>query len=298
MSETDWIKRHIAPLVKAPGADALRDDVAQLSAIGTMIATMDTIVEGTHFLSSDPLSTVGQKVVRVNVSDIHAKGAKPVEALLSIAWPKGRGELEFSTLIGGLRQDLEAFEIDLIGGDLVGTDGPLSLTMTLTGHCLGDAPIRRSGGRAGQALFINGEIGWGGLGLRAAKDNSAPEKAHRYQVPAISSLMAAQAVVDHATASMDVSDGLLLDAARLAEGSNCGLTLELDRVPLAEDTEIIEEIIEQCVAGDDYLILISADPSAEISGFTRIGSLSATAGMRLTFHDTPVNTPSTLGFEH
>ena len=86
MQESDWIQRYIVPLVTASGADALRDDVALLSTPSAMIATMDTLVEGVHFLASDPLGTVGQKLVRVNVSDVYAKGALPHEALLSIAW--------------------------------------------------------------------------------------------------------------------------------------------------------------------------------------------------------------------
>ena len=160
MSERDWIHRYIRPLVRAEGADNLRDDVAELSTFSSMIATMDTLVEGQHFLGSAHLNTVGQKLVRVNVSDIHAKGAVQKEALLSIAWQKGRGEAEFADLMAGIAIDLRAFGIDLIGGDTVSTDGPLVLTLSLTGQCLGDGPVRRAAQAPdGASLWLSGPIG-------------------------------------------------------------------------------------------------------------------------------------------
>lgn len=298
MHETNWIKRYIAPLVTADGADHLRDDVAVLTSKGSTIATMDTLVEGIHFLSEDPLDTVGQKLVRVNVSDIRAKGAQPLEALLSIAWPRGWSDHDFGELIAGIGRDLKTFNIALIGGDLVGIEGPLTLTMTMTGKCLGPAPIRRSTGQAGQSLFVNGEIGWGGLGLKAALGQGPQQVAQRYRVPVMSPESAAEQVAAHAAASMDISDGLLIDASRLAQASGCGVEIALDQVPLAEPSEDIDAILAQCTSGDDYRILISCDETEVLSGFTRIGHLTPEPGLRLTYQGRPVNPPSTLGFEH
>ncbi|MEO1553595.1 MAG: thiamine-phosphate kinase [Pseudomonadota bacterium] len=298
MREADWINRYIAPLVHAPGAAALRDDVAVLAATGSTIATMDTIVQDTHFLARDPIETVGRKLVRVNVSDIIAKGAEPVEALLSIAWPTELSETDFAGLISGLGQELDRYGAALIGGDLVRTSGPLTLTLTLTGRCLKDGPVRRSGGRPGQSLLINGEIGWGGLGLQAAKSGGSHEIAQRYRLPQISSMACARTIADFATASMDVSDGLLLDTQRLAEASGCGVEIQLDAVPLAHASDNIEIIISQCTSGDDYCSLISAEQGRSIPGFTVIGELSAKPGLRLWHRGTRVNTPSILGFEH
>ncbi len=298
MHETRWIEDYIAPLVTAPGADQLQDDVARLSAPGIMIATMDTLVERVHFLPTDPLDTVGQKLVRVNVSDIYAKGARPVEALLSIAWPKSLPEAEFGALMTGLRRDLEAYEIALIGGDLVGTEGPLTLTMTLTGMCFGAEPVRRSGGRAGQSLLVSGEIGWGSLGLAAAKTLEAGDSMQRYRVPAISCETDARGVAEAASAAMDVSDGLLIDAARLGRASDCGVEIELERVPLAQVTDNVEKILNMCAAGDDYCLLISADDPERFPGFVQIGILTSEPGLRAYFRGQNVNLPSTLGFEH
>ena len=298
MRESDWIQRYIAPLVHAPGAAGLLDDVAIVSADGPTIVSMDTLTQCTHFLAADPLDTVGQKLVRVNASDIIAKGAEPVEALLSVAWPENGDEAEFSALMQGIGRDLETFEIALIGGDLVGTSGPLTLTLTLTGRCLRDGPVRRSGGVAGQTLFINGEIGWGGLGLRAAKKGGSPDLVRRYRVPQISPIAAAGVIAEFATASMDISDGLLMDAARLGAASGCGVQLQLESVPLAQASENIEEIIAQCVPGDDYRALISAESDTAIPGFTAIGQLIPGPGLQLSHRGVAVNTPSTLGFEH
>ena len=298
MDEAAWITRYIAPLVTSAGADGLRDDVALLTAIGPTIATMDTLVEGVHFLPSDPLATVGQKLIRVNVSDIRAKGAEPLEALLSIAWPQDRSEQDFSALMSGIERDLETFAVSLIGGDLVRHDGPLTLTLTLTGRCIGKRPVRRSSGRAGESLYLDGEIGWGGTGLSAAQIGQDPQTAARYQVPQISDRAAAQIVAEQASASMDVSDGLLLDVSRLAEASGCGAQVELECVPLAVETAEIAQILDQCTAGDDYRILLSAPSGLKIPGFTEIGKLTESPGLQLRFRAQPVNTPSTLGFEH
>ncbi|MEO0608564.1 MAG: thiamine-phosphate kinase [Pseudomonadota bacterium] len=298
MHETDWITRYIAPLVTADGAAGLRDDVALLRTIGPTLATMDTLIECVHFLPDDPLDTIGQKLLRVNVSDIHAKGAEPLEALLSIAWPVDRDERAFELLMTGIGKDLQAFGISLIGGDLVQINGPLALTLTLTGRCIAKGPVRRDGGAPGDTLLINGEIGWGGLGLAAAKAGQDPETAARYRVPAISPIGAAKTVAELAASSLDVSDGLLIDAMRLADASGCGADIRLDHVPLAAPSDQVGAILKQCTSGDDYRILISARTDQPIPGFVAIGTLTETRGLALTLAGAGVNTPSTLGFEH
>ena len=298
MNETHWIQTYIAPLVHAPGAVGLRDDVALLTNTGATIATMDTLVEGIHFLSADPLDTVGQKLIRVNASDIIAKGALPSEALLSIAWPKIRSEGSFQAFTDGLKRDLDHFDIALIGGDLVSTDGPLTLTLTLMGACLAERPVRRSGGKPGQTLWISGEIGWGGIGLEAAKSGGDATAANRYRVPAIANSSTANLVARCATASMDVSDGLFLDAARLAKASNCGIQIDLEAVPLANPTSELDEIFAQCSAGDDYQIMLTAAVGEEVPGFKKIGQLTESPGLSLHLRGARVNPPSTLGFEH
>lgn len=298
MDEAAWIRRYIAPLVTSAGAAQLNDDVALLTALGPTIATMDTLVEGVHFLPTDPIASIGQKLIRVNVSDIHAKAAEPVEALLSIAWPHGRTEQAFAELFSGIAKDLDEFSVSLIGGDLVRHDGPLTLTLTMTGRCIGKSPIRRSGGHAGEALYINGEIGWGHIGLEAARSGGESEAAQRYRVPRISPAFSAQTVADVASASMDVSDGLLIDVSRLADASGCGAEIDLEKVPLAAPSQDIADILAQCTGGDDYRILLSAPQHLEIPGFSEIGVLTPAPGLKLRYLGQSVNPPSTLGFEH
>lgn len=298
MQEADWIRRYIAPLVTASGADSLRDDVAVLKTDGVMIVNLDTLVEETHFLASDPLETVGRKLVRINVSDILAKGAIPVEALLSIAWPRGRDEADFARLISGIGRDLATYGISLIGGDTVRTDGALCLSLTLTGRCLGEGPVRRGGGEIGHSLWVSGEIGWGHLGLQAARSGQNPQFANRFQVPEIGTTETAQTVSDYASASMDVSDGLLIDALRLSEANGCGVEITLDQVPLAVPSANVETILAQCTGGDDYQVLIAGPKGHSVPGFTQIGQLVAEPGLKLSHAGTAVNAPVTLGFEH
>ncbi len=286
------------PLVTAPGADGLRDDVALLSGDGVMIATMDTLIEGVHFLPSDPLETVGQKLVRVNISDVIAKGAAPCEALLSVAWPRGCGEAEFAALMRGLGRDLAVFGVSLIGGDTVAIDGPLALTMTLTGRCMAAGPVRRSGAKAGDILWVSGPIGWGYIGLQAASGRGDTAVAKKYQVPEIGDLDTARQVSALATASIDVSDALLIDALRLAQASGCGAQIALDKVPLAHPGTDMESVLKQCTGGDDYMVLLAAAPGIDVPGFTLIGRLQPQPGLALTNKGQPVNLPVTLGFEH
>ncbi|MEM1037040.1 MAG: thiamine-phosphate kinase [Pseudomonadota bacterium] len=302
MSERDWIHKYIRPLtVNVRGADDLRDDVALLQTSAGTIVTMDTLVEGQHFFSSDPLKTVGQKLVRVNVSDIHAKGAVPKEALLSIAWPKGRRETEFADLMAGIKLDLKAFGVDLLGGDTVLTEGPLVLTLSLTGVCLGDGPVRRAAQAPdGATLWLSGPIGGGILGLRAVIEDGDERDVHRYRCPPTTKLMHAKAVAEAGLAAIDVSDGLLLDALTLAEINGRGVHINLERVWLYKATSDLPLIMEQATGGDDYQILMIAKDGVKIDpeAFLQIGHIKSRPGLTLSFHDEPIPLPDKLGFDH
>ncbi|MDG1826338.1 MAG: thiamine-phosphate kinase [Henriciella sp.] len=301
MSERIWIDKYIRPLVKADGAQDLRDDVASLSIGGVQVVTMDTLVEGVHFLSSDPLDTVGQKLIRVNVSDIYSKGAVPVEALLSVAWPKGVPEADFANLMSGIARDLAAFDFDLIGGDFVSTDGPLVLSLTLTGRCLSEAPVRRAGQiNAGDTVWVSGKIGFGVLGLEAAMAGTDPELVQLYRVPELVPRSIARIVSEMSSASMDVSDGLLQDVQTLTKTNGFGIELALDDVPLAMQAYEIGHILKQVTGGDDYQIVMIAKSGVvvPIDHFTRIGRVVAAPGLGLTYKGERVNLPETLGFEH
>ncbi len=263
-----------------------------------MIATMDTLVEGTHFLPSDPIGTVGQKLIRVNVSDILAKGARPHEALLSVSWSSQRSEQDFAALMAGIATDLKQYGIDLLGGDFVTVDGPVCLSLTLTGVCYGEGPVRRRGARIGDEVWVSGQIGWGHIGLEAARAKPGDDLADRYRVPALPNPDVAKTVSDAATASLDVSDGLLIDAYRLAEASDCGIMLDLADVPLARPSSDLEQIMAQCTGGDDYQVLMTAPAGQVLEEFTKIGIVIEDPGLSLNFRGQSVNLPETLGFEH
>ena len=307
MAEKDWIRRHFAPLAKAPGAAGLTDDTAELSkGYGPLIATVDAMVEGVHFFSDDPIETIARKLVRVNVSDILASGARPREALLTLGWPQGgRNQDQIVSFCCSLGAELDKWGILLAGGDTVTTPGGLFLSLTLTGECLGAGPVRRGGGQAGDDVWVTGEIGAARRGyLWKTEGRGEARWLDALQAPALPPLEAANLIASHARAAMDVSDGLLGDLATLAEASGLAAEIELDRVPFAGAAANLVEMLDLASWGDDYQLLFTADPQhagfIQDSGFkvTRIGRLTEGGGLTATHCGKPVNLPETLAFEH
>jgi len=313
MSEFDWIAKYFAPLAKSAGAAELVDDVAALSGRATIITT-DALVEGVHFLASDPIETVARKLVRVNVSDIIAKGGHPDEALLTLGWPEARGEEELSRFAKAFGEELSQWGAHLIGGDTVTTPNGLFLSLTLTGRPAGPhAPIRRSGAQAGDMIWVTGEIGAGYKGLRDALSGAASEVVQKYRVPDLPPLQTADLIANHATASMDVSDGLIGDLQKLITASGCGAHLELDRVELCLEDEYpggaegnLEETLACCTGGDDYQCLFTAPEAASavlkaalprISNIGRIEHVDVQP-LRLTWYGNPVQLPTNTGYSH
>ena len=295
MNEFDLIRRYFAPLATSPGADNLRDDVAEIAP--GLIATKDAIVEGVHFLPDDPLDTVAQKLVRVNVSDIIAKGGKPDAALLALIWPKSRPHDQLEAFARGLGKDLQRWGAHLAGGDTTSTDGPLTLTLTLTGRVGSRGPVRRSGAQPGDDIWITGTIGDSWLGLQAATGALDPLSAEaknllvsRYRVPEPPRLSFADLVAAHGRASIDVSDGLVADAGHIAEASGMRLALQSVDIPLsAVATHYVANakvaLRDLLTGGDDYQTLFTAPASARaeiaasIENVTRIGRVEQGAGV-------------------
>lgn len=295
MDEFDLIRRYFAPLASSPGADQLRDDVAEIAP--GLIATKDAIVEGVHFLPDDPLETVAQKLVRVNVSDIVAKGGKPDAALLALVWPKGRPHAELADFVRGLGKDLARWGAHLVGGDTTSTNGPLTLTLTLLARVGARGPVRRSGAKAGDDVWVTGTIGDGWLGLQAALGAFGPliaearnQLVSRYRVPDPPRLPFADLVAAHATASIDVSDGLVADAEHVASASGVQLTLWSDKVPLSTAAAHYvqngkADLRALLTGGDDYQTLFTAPDvtrgAITASGLSvaRIGTVAAGEGV-------------------
>jgi len=295
MNEFDLIRRYFAPLATSPGADQLRDDVAEIAP--GLIATKDAIVEGIHFLPDDPLDTVAQKLVRVNVSDIIAKGGRPDAALLALIWPRSRPHDQLEAFARGLGKDLQRWGAYLAGGDTTSTDGPLTLTLTLTGKVGERGPVRRSGAQPGDDIWVTGTIGDSWLGLQAATGALGPLTAEarnllvsKYRVPEPPRLSFADVASAFATSSIDVSDGLIADAGHIAEASAARLVLLAADIPLSPVASHYvlnakADLRDLLTGGDDYQTLFTAAASdraaitAARERLTRIGRVEQGAGV-------------------
>ncbi len=283
--EHDLIKRCFAPLCSRPDdapAFGLLDDTALLPAGRSMdqLLTSDMLVADRHFFAHDPAAAIARKALAVNVYDIVAKGGAPRSYLLSIALPAGLPADWLQQFADGLAKAQKQYGCELIGGDTVATDGPLVISITLLGEVPSGAMVRRNGARAGDRLYVSGAIGDAALGLLLRREDakiaglelSDAQRSHllnAYLYPA-PSVGLAPALLRHASAAMDVSDGLLGDAQKLFAVSECGARIETGQVPLsdaatrllAQNPDLLDTVL---TGGDDYRVLatVPADRVAE-----------------------------------
>jgi thiamine-monophosphate kinase len=272
--EDSLISRYFAPLATDPGAFGLRDDAAVLKAAGQdIVVNTDAIVEGVHFLPDDPPDTIARKALRTNLSDLAAKGAEPAGFVLTLAL-KTHDETWLAEFARGLGEDIADYACPLLGGDTVSTPGPLMISVTAFGRVPDGRIVRRAGARAGDRIVVTGTIGDAALGLAVLQQRLTVEKAEalisRYRVPQPRNSLA-RAVRDHATAAMDVSDGLAGDLAKLCQVSSVSAVIEASRIPLSAQAKALLEAgtisIEALVAGgDDYEILCTM-PEARVASF-------------------------------
>lgn len=279
--EDSLIVGYFAPLATDPGAFGLTDDAAVLRAEGEdIVVNTDAIVEGVHFLPNDPPDTIARKALRVNLSDLAAKGATPAGFVLTLALrnPDERWLAEFAR---GLGEDVTAYGCPLLGGDTVSTPGPLMISITAFGRVPEGRMVRRRGAQHGDHVVVTGTIGDAALGLAALKGGAvATALGHdaaarellvaRYRSPQ-PRIALAKAVRDHATASMDISDGLAGDLAKLCRTSGISAIIDASTLPLSVPARALVERgivdIETLVAGgDDYEILCTV-PADRWEGF-------------------------------
>jgi thiamine-monophosphate kinase len=276
LTEADFLTL-LRPLATDPAARGLRDDAAVL---GDLVFTHDVLVEGVHFLPDDPPEDVAWKLLAVNLSDLAAKGAKPVGVLVGYSLSDTDWDAAF---VRGLGEALAHFDVALLGGDTV--KGPRVLSLTAIGRAA-VAPSR-SGALAGEALWVTGVVGCAGLGL---KGDPAHLAAYRRPVPRLAQGQALGPIVH---AMMDVSDGLLIDARRMADASGLAVEIDLDAVPVAG------ERIAAVTAGDDYELLFALAAGVEPPvAATRIGSFALGSGLTLRDASGPVPLPDRLGWQH
>lgn len=293
MNEPDFLAA-LRRLPLHPGARGLADDAA---VVGGFVMTADTLVEGVHFLPTDPAQDVAWKLVATNLSDLAAKGATPEGVLLS--YPLG-DEAWDHTFLAGLAEVLAAFATPLIGGDTVSLPpgAPRVLALTAIGR---DAPApARGGARAGDTLWVTGTIGDAGAGLAIARGTQGPESllaAYRRPQPRLAE---GRALAGHVHAMTDVSDGLLIDAARMAAASGVAIAIDVDRIPLSPGLRAFgHDALTAATAGDDYELLFAAPPGlAPPVPATAIGHIEEGSGLALFEAGEPVPLPARLGFLH
>jgi thiamine-monophosphate kinase len=332
--EFEVIRTLFAPLAETPGARGLADDAALIEAVGPVVVTTDAIVEGVHFFADDPIETIARKALRVNVSDLVGKGAKPVAALLTLIWPQNRAAAEITTFADAFGADLAHYGMALLGGDTTSTNGPLTVSVTAFGLPLGSRTPSRADARAGDDVWlVGGDVGsaWLGLQLRTGTitlddlRQGRDEAAAKAQSDALAETMppyltlpgqtfdaeaawlmsaylapfvqaqTAEIVARFAEASMDVSDGLVADATKLARASGVALHIEANAVPLAIAAERWlshgGDFRKLIAGGDDYVALftaafetreaiLDADPAGALR-ISRIGRVEAGEGVRV-----------------
>jgi thiamine-monophosphate kinase len=320
--EFETIRRLLAPLAHPEWGRGLEDDVAVLPGrVGhDLVLTKDVIVEGVHFLAEDPLDTVARKLLRVNLSDLAAKGAEPFGYLLACHWSERCGWPERTAFVDGLRADQKAFGVWLLGGDTVVTPGPASFSVTALGWVPKGRAVSRAGARPGDLVFVTGSIGDGWLGLQAVQGKLPlePERvgalADHYRTP-YPPLSFAPVIRDFASAALDVSDGLIADLGHLASAGGVGMEIDLEVVPIsAAGTAWLESRVDPqaalealVVGGDDYQIAFTAAPRDETvlrreaerrhMRLTRIGRVTEGDGVVARFGGRPVAFERT-GFSH
>jgi thiamine-monophosphate kinase len=268
--EESLISRYFKPLATDPGAFNLADDAAILKASDDdIVVTTDAIVEGVHFLSDDPPDTVARKALRVNLSDLAAKGATPAGFVLTLAL-RSADEAWLTPFARGLGEDAAEFGCPLLGGDTVSTPGPPMISITAFGRVPPGKMVHRSGAKPGDRVVVTGTIGDAALGLdilrggavaTALADDAAAKAmlVGRYRVPLPRTALA-KVVREHANAAMDVSDGLAGDLAKLCAASGVSAAIDAPSIPLSAPAAAllargavgIEAIVS---GGDDYEIL-------------------------------------------
>jgi thiamine-monophosphate kinase len=288
-----------------PAARGLTDDAAVLE-VGDarLVLTHDSLVEGVHYLPTDPPADVAWKLLAVNLSDLAAKGARPLAVLIGYALTND--PVWDDAFVAGLGAALAQFNVALIGGDTVALPHGAPRVLGLT--AIGSAGVRvpaRSGAQVGDDVYVTGTIGDAGQGLRAAYGEiDAPHLLRAYRRPE-PQLAAGQALAPFVTAMMDVSDGLLIDAQRLARASGVAISIDLDAVPLSDDFLAVvgghrEARIAAVTAGDDYQLLFTSSlPLPELRcPLTCIGRVEQGAGLVLRDALGPVPLPAKLGWIH
>ncbi|GAB4512125.1 MAG: thiamine-phosphate kinase [Roseibium sp.] len=324
--EFELIKHFFAPLASHPGSLGLTDDAAVLAPCEgcDLVLTKDVLAADIHFFADDAPEAIAAKALRVNLSDLAAKGARPRGYLMGLALPRDWTAGWLERFCKGLAADQAAYGFELLGGDTIRSGNGLQVSITAIGEIQKGAAVRRSGARAGDLVFVTGTIGDAAAGLQARLDPNfvrdhrltADEESFildRYLLPRPRTGLAG-AIVRFATASLDISDGLIADCGHLAAASSVDVALDLAEVPLSPAMQRLRQAdpaaFARCLnGGDDYEIL-AAVSAGDALAFSRaaaaagcpvveIGRVSEGTGVvRLFDAGKPVDLSAGDGFRH
>ena len=271
------------------------DDIAILPKFQKpAIYTTDTIVEGTHFLTSDTPQDVGYKLIMVNVSDIIAKGAVPRAGFLNLCLPRQMDDVTIKSLVKGIAEAKALYgDFPIIGGDTTVTNGNMVLTLSLIGEAIGEKPVLRNGAQIGDDIYVTGVIGDAKIGLDCLLGNLNPDNypkcIEHYKRPKVQPIHAANLIAQYANAAMDVSDGLLGDLQKMLGA--LGAELSLEQIPYSKETDqyaiCLKSMLELISFGDDYQILFTAPVGNEAAilksdlKISKIGKITQSGGLKL-----------------
>lgn len=305
-AEERLIARFFKPIATHPGALGLSDDAAFITppAGADLVLKTDAIVGGVHFFPDDAAQAVASKALRVNLSDIAAKGARPLGFLLSLAIPTDIGNDWLAAFAEGLRGDAVLFDCPLFGGDTDRTAGPVTISIAMFGSLAAGTMVRRAGAKAGDRVFVTGTIGDAAFGvlLRSGKaknwklsDSQRQHLISRYLLPQPRNALA-EAIRTHASAAMDISDGLVGDLDKLCRASGVAAVVGVKGVPLSDAAKAVVTAdagaIETALTGGDDYEIVCTVPKAKAGSFraaaksagvavSEIGEIKAGEGVRL-----------------
>lgn len=301
--EFDLIAKYFAPLTKGePGALNLKDDAAFLRPRPghDLVVTTDAIVAGVHFFENDSPDVIARKALRVNISDLAAKGATPRAYLLTTVFPRDVDEAWVKAFAAGLKLDQKRFAITLIGGDTTSTPGPLTVNIVAIGEVPHGKMLTRAGAKAGDDVWVTGTIGDAALGLKALKEALQLSEQHRKAVVARFNVPEpkphlGQRLIGLAHACLDISDGLIADVGHIAAASNVSIRIRAHDVPLSAAAKAALDkgvsLIDLVTGGDDYELAFTAPAAARprlkalsrdtATPLTRIGEVEKGRGVIL-----------------